>query len=416
MPAAPARRYTVTMPVKARWPLAVAVVAVLSTTAYVGWLSTGPDEQIDAGLDFLSVVWGPLRGVRLGLDPYDPASAEYLQATGVHLFGSVHAPSLLTVLWPLGGLDASTAFLVWSALSGAMMWAAAWLLVRPDGPRPATWTIGLGLLLTVVGAGEYAARLGQVTSFAVLGLALAVRFRGRWPAAVGVACMLVSPQIGVPMSILALADRRTPDVVRGWLLTLVLSLPVLWVVVPAAGGVPAFAAGVARNISWLSGEVNAANRVDLPGVLGLGAAWTFAALAVVVAAAVAWHRSGLAADEVAVLAAASLSVAAVYAMPYSLTLVLAAAAPVLVVARRWGLVERLAAGLAVLTALQTIAVLGVVAPAIGANVPGLFRLIAGVEGLLLVAIVIAAVVRLRSRAIAELPDPAPAGTVSSPAV
>jgi hypothetical protein len=228
--------------------------------------------------------------------------------------------------------------------------------------------------------------------------------------------MLVSPQIGVPLSILALADRRTPDVVRGWLLTLVLSLPVLWVVVPAAGGVPAFAVGVARNISWLSGEVNAANRVDLPGVLGLGAAWTFAALGVVVAAALAWRRSGLAADEVAVLAAASLSVAAVYAMPYSLTLVLAAAAPVLVVARRWGLVERLAAGLAVLTALQTIAVLGVVAPAIGANVPGLFRLIAGVEGLLLVAIVIAAVVRLRSGAVAELPDPAPAATVSSPAV
>lgn len=405
MPAAPAHRYTGSMPGRVRPAAAVAAVAVLSTAAYVGWLSTGPDEQIDPGLDFLSVVWGPLQGVRLGLDPYDPASAEYLQATGVHLFGSVHAPSLLTVLWPLGALDAPAAFLVWSVLSAAMVWTAAWLLVRPVGPRSTAWTIALGLLLTVVGAGEYAARLGQVTSFAVLGLALAVRFRGRWPAAVGFACMLVSPQIGVPMSVLAIADRRTRDVVRGWLLTLALSVPVLAVVVPAAGGAVPFLQGVARNIGWLSGDVNAANRVDLPGVLGLGVAWTVLALAAVVVAAVAWRRSGLVADEVAVLAAASLSVAAVYAMPYSLTLVLAAAGPVLLL-RPWGLLERLAAGLVALTALQTIAVLAVVAPAIGANVPGLFRLIAAVEGLLLVGIVAAAVLRLRAGAVEVQPSPA----------
>ena len=371
-----------------------AAAAAVTIALYTWWITAHPSPQTTFGHDFASAVWGPIRGLAAGFNPYQPGDQGYLDATGQAVFGSLHAPSLLLAASPLAVLEQGTAAIAWAAASAVMMWAAAWILMRPVDARSATATITLGLVLTLAGPGDYLLRLGQVTAPVVLGLALLVRWPLRWAGAAGVALMLVSPQIGIPMSILTVAARCGRTVARGWVLTAALSLPVAIAAAVAAGGVGQFIRSIVDNLAWSSGDVNARNRIDVAGVWG-GGAWIDAAmLVVVVLVAVWWWRSGRQVDEVAVLGAVTLTVLAAFAMPYSLVIVVAAAWPVLWAGRRWAGVEWATAGLVAVCATQSLLLLEGLDPLVGWSVAGVWRLLALLEHLTLLVLLVAVVVRL----------------------
>lgn len=373
---------------------AVLLAAAATISLYVAWITWAPSPQISQGHDFGSAVWGPVRGLLAGFNPYQPGDAGYLEATGQAVFGSLHAPSLLLAGSPFALLEEGTAAVVWAAASAVMMWAAAWILMRPVDARSATATITLGLVLTLSGPGDFMLRLGQVTGPVVLGLALLVRWPHRWAGAVGVALTLVSPQVGIPLSILAVGARQGRAVARGWLLTLALSVPVIVAAAAAAGGVGGFVESIRANLAWTAGDVNATNRIDVAGVWGGGLVVTLVALGVVAGVAVWWRAQDRRVDEVAVLGAAALTVLAAFSMPYSLVLVLAAAWPVLWARRRWGAVEWVAAAMVVVCVGQSLVVLEVVDDLVGLPVVSMWRLLAFVEHLLLVVLVLVALVRL----------------------
>jgi hypothetical protein len=355
---------------------------------------THPSPQITFGIDFTSAVWAPVRGTVAGFNPYRTGDAGYLDATGQAVSASLHAPSLLLTASPLATLDAHAAAVVWAAATAAMLWAAAWILMRPNDIRSATATVTLGLALTLAGPGDYLLRLGQVTGLVILGFAMLVRWPRSWAGAVGVALMLVSPQIGVPMSILAMGAHQSRTVWRGWALTAVLSLPVMITATVAAGGLGQFLESVVANLAKAADDENARNRIDAAGVWGGGVGMDAALLLLVVAVAVWWRRSRRPVDEVAVLGAAALTLLAAFSMPYSLGVVLAAAWPVLWARHRWGAVEWCAVVLVVVCAAQSLPLLVAVNAVTGWSVLGVWRLLALLEHLVLVALLVSVTWRL----------------------
>ena len=376
-----------------------AAVGGVTIACYTAWLAVVPNHQVSQGYDFGSAIWGPIRGLAAGFNPYQPGDLGYLDATGQVIFGSLHAPSLLVVAGPLSLWDQRTASLIWVAISAVLLWAAAWILMRPVDARSSAATITLGLLLTLAGPGDYLLRLGQVTGVVVLGFSLLVRWPDRWAGAAGIALMLVSPQIGVPMSVLALGDHRVRTVARGWALTAALSLPPILAAAIAARGLGSLVGSIKDNLAWTAGEVNAANRIDVVGVWGGGPWATLLLLGLVVGVALWWSRSGRKADPTAVLGAATLTLLSTFAMPYSLCLVLIAGWPLVWDRRRWGVVERVFAVLVVVAVAQTLVLIELLAGVTGVSVVGLWRLLGLAEHVLLLVLLVVVLLRLgRSRA------------------
>jgi hypothetical protein len=321
--------------VRGRW--LVLGLAVLLSLLYTVLVVVSPHAG-GVGADFRIGAWAPVRGLLAGYDPYaaDPA---YLQQYGVAFPASFHPPWLLLVLAPAALLSFTAGLAVVVVLSVAASWTAAVLVVPPVDRRDLVGCVALGLLLTLTWPGSSGARLGQVAWLAVLGLALVMRSTRAWRGTAGVALLTVHPTFALPFSLLMLGVGRTRAVVRGWLLAVALSVPVLLLATHAAGGFGELLDAVVTGLRDPSAH-GLANRVDLVGrVAGGSLVWT--ALALVVTGGIGWmaHRSRVAAGPVALLWGVTWSLALFYAQPYDLGLLVLASFPVLWRAPRRRLLE-----------------------------------------------------------------------------
>jgi hypothetical protein len=135
-------------------------------------------------------------------------------------------------------------------------------LARPKAARDHVVVGALGLLILFGGFGEFLLNLGDVTAFALLGTALAMRYPGRSAGVIGVVLMSFVPQTGVPLCVLMARGRRR-TLSLGWLSALALSIPPLSIALAAEGP----SRLVASLHATVGSVVNNPNRIDAIGVI-----------------------------------------------------------------------------------------------------------------------------------------------------
>lgn len=328
--------------------LAALVVTTIQTlTIASAWNST--TATIKEAIDYQISMWSPTHGLLAGFNPYDPAATEYLHEYGHGFVASLHAPSLLILSAPATLLPFKIGYLVFVVASCLMIWAAVIIVVAPTDRRSLIITVVAGTLLTVTGPSNEMMWLGQVTAFAVLGLALLIRYPKTWVGAIGVALIMTTPQFGVPLSIVFLGLGYWRSIARGWLITLVFSLPALIIAIRASG-IVVFVRGVLANLQQANGPANAVNRIDFVGRFASGNAVLALAIflmTVGVALLLRWRKIEL--TPTIVLATACWYLLCYFAMPYSIPLVLLAGVAQVASERHWRLLEWLVITLAVLT-------------------------------------------------------------------
>jgi len=377
------------------WLVALVAVIVTSTQVWVMWRSLStPAVLFTSSFDYKISLWAPTHGLFDGLNPYDPSNLAYTQMFDV-IEAALHPPMVLLLASPTTGFDLNTGYLLFVLVSSLMMWAAAVIMIPPSDRRSTIAVVVTGLLLTVSGPGDEVLRLGQVTAFVVLGLALTLRFSKTWWGAFGVALVLVSPQFGLVVSVALLALRHFRLVLRGWLLAVLLSLPVaIWAVLDA-GGIGVFGRGVVGNLRNAGGLGNALNRMDLPGRLGQGAPlWSLAGVVgVLVFAWILHSRRPDLNDEVA-LGIVALALVCVFSMPYYLPVALLVGASALWAAKHWRVVEWITAVMITLTIPAALWICVPLGRLVGIPAVRYWAFLTYIEGLLLLAIVVGVGIRI----------------------
>ena len=358
-------------------------------------------------IDLHSAVWGPVRGLLAGWNPYDAASG-YQAAVGVGAAASLHGPWVLVAVGPLALLPIGSAHVVWTAVGLVATWTAAAVVMPPRDGRSSAAACTLGLTLTFAGTADEAFRLGQLTPLVVLGLALLLRWPHRWAGVLGVALMTVTPQFALPFSILAAGLGWGRTALRGWVVAVAASLPVLAWAAWNEGDLGRFVSTVLDNLRWASGSVNSLNRIDLIGLAGLGLGAQAVGLACVVLLAVVVRRRRLPASPPVIAGGVAAVLMLTYAMPYMLPLALLAVWPLLWERDRgpgwWP-----AAALVLLALTQSVTVLRWLADSTGLSAVDLFSLWGLAESAVLVWLAIACAVQSRARIPVAEPEAAPVG-------
>lgn len=266
----------------------VLVAASAATAVLVAWFRI--PSRADPGMDFRLMIWAPMRGLLSGYDVYNPGAVDYLLRYGVKRAETPHSPSLLVIFGWTAAFSEQVGWLVMVGLSGMALALCVLLLLPSASGR---W-VGLGVLLVVVSVvlswpARTAYYLGQLTPITALGAVVAVRWRGPLAGAVAVLLMALSPQTAVPMTLLLFAAGRRRGLIVGWVVTLLLSLPVLLVASVNAGGGYALLRGASRAFRDLVNQ----NRIDLPFLFGLrGASAVLAGFLFLVVLAGLLHRFG----------------------------------------------------------------------------------------------------------------------------
>jgi hypothetical protein len=195
------------------------VAAILLASYAITWAQVTPSRE--RGTDFsASYVAALLLRSGDGAHLYDQQleharHLELLPAGTVIDLPFITPPTTALLALPLAGLDAGTAFRVWSLLGLAMLVLAVWIAIRA-GPWPSRHLRGprlAVLLLAVAGGGTYAfLLLGQVDGVTALGLALAyAAWRKNRPAPagfwLGLAFAATKPHLAIGLAIWLLARR-----------------------------------------------------------------------------------------------------------------------------------------------------------------------------------------------------------------
>jgi Glycosyltransferase family 87 len=195
------------------------VAAILLASYAITWAQVTPSRE--RGTDFsASYVAALLLRSGDGAHLYDQQleharHLELLPAGTVIDLPFIAPPTTALLALPLAGLDAGTAFRVWSLLGLAMLVLAVWIAIRA-GPWPSRHLRGprlAVLLLAVAGGGTYAfLLLGQVDGVTALGLALAyAAWRKNRPAPagfwLGLAFAATKPHLAIGLAIWLLARR-----------------------------------------------------------------------------------------------------------------------------------------------------------------------------------------------------------------
>ena len=315
----------------------VLVLAITLSALGQAALLVSPDTG-QVGRDFKLIVWAPIRGLMNGLNPYafDPT---YLQTFGVDLPASFHAPGLLVLLAPLGLVNESTGLALSWVAALAACWYAAMLVIPPSSRRNLVGCVLLGVVLTLSWPATYGLQLAQVAWVPLVGLALVLRHRGKGSMSVGVALLTVYPTFAVPFSLLLAGAGRVRPVLRGWVIAVAVSIPVVVLAAHAAGGMGALASSIISGLRdprafALPYRVDAIGRV-LSGSLTL----TIVSLAVTVAAALLARRYRVPITPTTQLWAVTWCLLLFYAQPYNLVLLLLAAANVLWTSTHWRVLE-----------------------------------------------------------------------------
>jgi hypothetical protein len=318
---------------RAFWLLASTIVGttVLQLTRARSAL-TASDPIVTPGLDFHTLIWAPARGLVAGFNPYEtPANPRYVELFGPALPSSPRPPFLLLLEGPLAIPPTLTGYQGSVILNCLVLWAGMLFLAHPSTSREMLSLAGIGSAVVLSGPADMLLGLGQVTPWAVLGLGLVARRPRSWLGAVGIALLLIVPQVGVGIALLLLVLGRWRLVLAGWVTALALSLPALVPAVIAAGGLTPFTHGLAANIALQSGTANSVNRVDMGGlVAGTGLVALLPAVVILGVVAIVLHGTRPPLDLTLLLSLVATVTVALYHMPYHLPLLLAVTAAVLV--------------------------------------------------------------------------------------
>ena len=315
------------------------------------WNSNAPVKD---AIDYKISMFAPARGLLAGLNPYNPLSSEYLHTFANGTVASLHTPSILVLSAPATLLPFKIGYFVLVVASALMMWAAVIVLIRPTNNRTLVIAVVTGVLLTMSGPSDEVLRLGQVTAFAVLGLALLLRYPGGWTGAIGLVLVITTPQFGIPLSILFVGLGYWRTIVRAWLVTILLSLPALIVAI-AADGFGAFVRGVEANLRDANSSGNATNRLDFVGRFASGntIVTVLVVLATIGLAWFLWHHKIELTPELA-MGIVCFCLLFYFSMPYSLPLALLAGASVIAESQKWHILDWLVLALALLAVPATI--------------------------------------------------------------
>jgi alpha-1,2-mannosyltransferase len=257
------------------------VAAILLASYAITWAQVTPSRE--RGTDFsASYVAALLLRSGDGAHLYDQQleharHLELLPAGTVIDIPFITPPTTALLALPLAGLDAGTAFRVWSLVGLAMLVLAVWIAIRA-GPWPSRHLRGprlAALLLAVAGGGTYAfLLLGQVDGVTALGLAAAyAAWRTYRPAPagfwLGLAFAATKPHLAIGLGIWLLARRdwrALAGAIAGCGVVAAVSLALVG---------PAGLGGFASALGFAYGNTPGASTLGIPGLvaswLGSGA-------------------------------------------------------------------------------------------------------------------------------------------------
>jgi hypothetical protein len=257
------------------------VAAILLASYAITWAQVTPSRE--RGTDFsASYVAALLLRSGDGAQLYDQQleHARHLELLPAGTFIDlpfITPPTTALLALPLVGLDAGTAFRVWSLLALALLVLAVWIAIRA-GPWPALRMPAphlAVLLMAVAGGGTYALLLlGQIDGVAALGLAAAyAAWRKDRPAIagfwLGLAFAATKPHLAIGLGIWLLARRdwrALAGAAAGWAVVAGVSLVLVG---------PAGLGGFVSALGFAFGNTPGASTLGIPGLvaswLGSGA-------------------------------------------------------------------------------------------------------------------------------------------------
>lgn len=262
------------------WWLAAAVVTAASSS-WAMWQVVSVGEKpiqgatgIDfAGMDFASTTWNALRGLLAGQDVYTTSTR--IAGLPVTWPAGEHVPATLVWQAPFAALPLRAGFLAFDVCTIVAIWAAVLILTRSRSPQAILLAACCGAFAIITSGGMWTLMLGQPAGFELLGVAILVRARRPWVAALGFLLAASTFQTGVPLVLALIVLRAWPVVWRGTALTVMLSLPPAALGISAARGlVPyarVFTLGALGHLAKIPGEPRGLddqpNRIDLGGLL-----------------------------------------------------------------------------------------------------------------------------------------------------
>lgn len=219
-----------------------AAVVIAGTTAAAMWQEVNAAGQArirGTGMDFASTTWHAVRGLLAGQDVYTASTR--ISGVGVTWPAGEHVPATLMWQAPFAALPLWAGFFAFDFATIAAIWAAVFILTRPRSPQAVLVAVSCGAFAILVGAGQWTLLMGQPPGFELLGLAIIVRARKPWVAALGFLLAASTFQTGVPLAMALIVLRAWPVVWRGAVLVAALSLPAVVLGVIAAGGLVPYA-------------------------------------------------------------------------------------------------------------------------------------------------------------------------------
>ena len=230
-----------------RWGLAVATVvfmaAALGTATRIvrDYGPPGPFDESHQGLcDFHNGLYFPSRALAAGISPYGYDYADNYPVSRPIPF---YSPSVLVLHLPLTLLPLGVAEVVWVAFCYGLILAMAGFLVHiatPRGsPRRLDAVVGLAALIACSRGGHITVYNGYFTLELIFASLAAIWYADRHPnlSAVGLAIAAIKPTFILPLGLLMLARGNTNAIVRGAILTIVVTFgPLLFLAHHAGGG------------------------------------------------------------------------------------------------------------------------------------------------------------------------------------
>ena len=262
------------------------------------------------GHDFVHNVWAPIRGLLVGYNPYDPTEVAYFQHYRVPVMAGLYVPAALALHAPLALLSPARCADVIALLNASLLWLAVLLLIPPRSARHCLVAGVAGTLLVASSAAQDTIFLGQLSGWALAGLALLVATLGRRPSAIwlpalGATLVALKPQSAIPTLVALGALGYWRVLGRTALILGLASVPGAVLFIRAAGSPASILRTVGDNLALVSRlpPVDLANPTNLridalgivsqlhgPALTGLG--WLAVAFAVTTGLLILALRAG----------------------------------------------------------------------------------------------------------------------------
>jgi hypothetical protein len=215
-----------------------------------------------AGQDFWNNTWWAVRALGSGANIYGPTHAIIPGIEPAWPAGP-HVPASLLWQAPFAALPIPFALFAFTLVSVIAIWAGIFILIRPTEPWEVLGWAACGAFAVLIGGGPETLLLGQPTSFILLGLAVVVRSRRPWLAAVGFLFAATTLQTGLPLALAMLVLNGWPVLWRGMTLVLACSAAPVGLSIATSGPsfITSFLSGAAVHLGKQS------NRIDLGALL-----------------------------------------------------------------------------------------------------------------------------------------------------